>query len=71
MTALIEDKDYIESGGSQCPNCKQETITAGFSPESSGGLDYLLPVACTNCGAECTEVYQLVGYTNYKLPREE
>ena len=59
MAKLTEKqkKDYIESGGNKCPNCKSDNIEGGpFNTESSEAWQ---KVWCTDCHEEWTDVYKL------------
>lgn len=66
---FLTDKQYVDSCGSQCPNCHKDTLEGdSWSAEGDCATQ---EVSCLTCGATWLDVYNLVGYTDLELDNGE
>jgi len=56
----MTEKEYIESGGTKCPICQSNNLSADGQIISDGLSAWGL-VECHNCGAKWNDVYELIG----------
>jgi len=59
----LSPQEYADLHGLHCPVCMNQYTVEGSSIEVNKGGAYQ-NCSCTNCDAEWTDVYQLVGYDN-------
>jgi predicted Zn finger-like uncharacterized protein len=54
------EKEYLATGGSNCPRCKSKIIVSA-EPTQIDGSAVWQRMQCSNCGAEWHDLYTLTG----------
>jgi DNA-directed RNA polymerase subunit M/transcription elongation factor TFIIS len=58
---------YLKEGGTHCPYCGSENISAGYSPHDHFDEEGMWQfVTCQDCGKEWKDIYQLVDIEEVK-----
>jgi len=65
----LTDSEYVARGGSVCPVCKSDNVSGGPLESDGGGSAYASCV-CEACGAEWTDYYRLIGYSDLVDPSD-
>lgn len=63
------EREYIEKGGSFCPNCKSDNIVAD-GLEADGRVAWS-NVTCRKCGATWTDQFHLTHLDNLVVPNKQ
>lgn len=64
---IATPKEYVATGGSQCPVCKSTEIE-GADNVVTAGTEASQHIRCTDCCATWHDQWDLVGYTDLQLP---
>lgn len=62
-------KEYLESGGQECPNCGSRAVdcTEGVEMDVASGLQKM---QCEHCLATWKDTYNLVGIIDFEIPQK-
>lgn len=63
----MTSNEYVKAGGTKCPVCQSDSITGyGVEIDENGATQH---VSCDDCGAEWTDVYKLIAYSDLIMGR--
>ena len=57
---MMTEKEYINEGGTKCPECDSIDISGGIVEVDAGGA--WQDVSCAECGATWQDIYTLTSF---------
>ncbi len=65
----LTNKEYVESAGNECPNCKSVEISANHM--HFDGVKAWCTCDCEKCGATWTDNYELVEFDDLLITKQK
>jgi len=62
---MIDENEYMKSGGSHCPYCKSTSLEGQGSPQIDGA-EVTQEIECLNCHKSWHDLYSLTGIFSAK-----